>query len=79
MPIDPTATAAHKGAPMDDSTDNGYWIATNTRQAGGRRVLGPFVSRDLALEVRVYVEAAPKAARHGTTYWVVTGDEVPDA
>lgn len=59
-------------------TGNGFWIATNTRQAGGRRVLGPFVSRDLALEVRTFVEQSPKALRHGTTYWVVTGDEVPD-
>jgi hypothetical protein len=41
----------------------------------GKRVLGPFVSRELAMTVRGYVEQAER--HHG--YWVVDGADVPDA
>jgi hypothetical protein len=56
-------------------TGNGWWITTGRKQDHGKRILGPFVSRDLALNVRTYVERAHRTDK----YWVVTGDEVPDA
>jgi hypothetical protein len=48
-----------------------WWIATDLRRHGGDKLLGPFVSRDLALDVRGYVEKV----NHPTTYAV---DEWPD-
>lgn len=35
-----------------------WWICTDWLARGGRKVLGPFVSRDLALDVRGYYEKA---------------------
>jgi hypothetical protein len=51
-----------------------WWITTGPRRAHGRRKLGPFLTRDLALEVRAYVEKVERR----DDLWVVTGDEVPD-
>lgn len=44
-----------------------WWICTRPKREGGRRVLGPFVTRELALDVRVYVEKAHNPA----TFWVL--------
>lgn len=43
-----------------------WWIATDELSRGGKKLLGPFESRDLALEVRQYVEAFHK----GSTFWI---------
>jgi hypothetical protein len=43
-----------------------WWICTDRLDHGGEKILGPFGSRDLALEVRTYVEQV-KAPR---TFWV---------
>lgn len=42
-----------------------WWITTNMKQ-NGKKLLGPFSSRDLALSVRTYMEIAEAPA----TYWV---------
>lgn len=60
---------------MTVQTVQEWWIATGRKQDSARRKLGPFVSRDLALEVRSYVEKVERR----DDLWVVTGDEVPDA
>lgn len=43
-----------------------WWIATDQLARGGEKILGPFVTRELALEVRSYVEAV----KAPVTYWV---------
>lgn len=43
-----------------------WWITTDALARGGKKILGPFESQELALEVRVYVEAAHKTDQ----YWV---------
>lgn len=53
-----------------------WWITTDVLARGGAKVLGPFESQDLALEVRTYVEAVPQlkrpvgVARQQVTFWV---------
>jgi|SRR5215469_6005888 len=43
-----------------------WWIATGELNVtGSRKILGPFASRELALDVRSYVERV-----RGETYWV---------
>lgn len=42
-----------------------WWITTGLSQ-GGKKLLGPFNTRDLALSVRTYMEIAEAPA----TYWV---------
>lgn len=42
-----------------------WWVTTGIKQ-GGKKLLGPFVSRELALSVRTYMEIAEAPA----TYWV---------
>lgn len=37
-----------------------WWICTDVLARGGKKVMGPFVSQELALAVRAYVEAADK-------------------
>jgi hypothetical protein len=43
-----------------------WWIATKPLHQGGEKILGPFESQELALDVRVYVEKVNAP----TTYWV---------
>jgi hypothetical protein len=43
-----------------------WWIADEQLTRGGTKSLGPFGSRDLALEVRTLLEQV----RRPTTYWV---------
>lgn len=43
-----------------------WWIATGPLGAGGRKIMGPFGSQELALEVRAYIEKVNAP----TTYWV---------
>lgn len=45
-----------------------WWICTDELTRGGEKILGPFESRDLALEVRAYVEQSPR--HKPRTYWV---------
>lgn len=52
-----------------------FWIATGPKRLHGKRKLGPFASRGLALEVRRYVELVEKRE----DLWVVEGEDVPDA
>lgn len=52
-----------------------WWIATGRKQDNGKRVLGPFDNRELALEVRALAE---RAWRRDGAFWVVTGDEIPE-
>lgn len=47
-----------------------WWIADGILAQGGKKLLGPFGSQELALQVRTHVEAAAP----GPTYWV---DEEP--
>ena len=44
----------------------GWWIATDALAHGGEKVLGPFATRELALDIRRYVEAV----KAPMTYWV---------
>jgi hypothetical protein len=44
---------------------NTWWITTGIKQ-GGKKLLGPFATEDLALSVRTYMEIAEAPA----TYWV---------
>lgn len=46
--------------------DSDWWIATDQLSQGGHKVLGPFVTKELALEVRSYVEKA----KAPMSYWV---------
>lgn len=49
-----TASAMHDdGTPM---TPDEWWIATDLRRNDGKKLLGPFDSRDLASEVRFLYE-----------------------
>lgn len=58
-----------------------WWIATDALARGGQKVLGPFESQDLALDVRTFLEAVPRhkrpdgPARLAETFWV--DEEVP--
>lgn len=47
-----------------------WWITTDALSRGGEKVLGPFGSQELAIEVRRYVETA-EAPR---TFWVQRDD-----
>jgi hypothetical protein len=44
----------------------GWWICTGFLDRGGVKVLGPFVTEELAIDVRRYVENV----NHPMTYWV---------
>ncbi len=50
---------------------NKWWITTGPLSKGGTLVLGPFESRDLALDVRVYVEKVRKTDQ----LWVCNEDD----
>lgn len=56
----------------ETETATEWWISDGDAARGGEKILGPFVSRDLALEVRALYEAHPRA--QGLTFWV---SEVP--
>jgi hypothetical protein len=43
-----------------------WWIADEQLNRGGKKILGPFESRDLALEVRTLLEHV----RRPQTFWV---------
>jgi hypothetical protein len=47
-----------------------WWITTDALTRGGEKILGPFVTQQLACEVRSYVEKA-EAPR---TFWVDRDD-----
>ena len=49
-----------------------WWITTGELAKGGTKILGPFGTRELALEVRTYVEKV----RAPLTFWVAS-EEVP--
>lgn len=49
-----------------------WWITTGVKTQNGRKVLGPFVTDDLAMRVRTFVE---KVEGHNR-YWV---EEFPTA
>jgi hypothetical protein len=72
MTIGSNAPAAFDASAQGPQWD--WWIATGplagdpdyiANRPSGRKVLGPFVTFDLAIEVRVMVER-----RDGTTYWI---------
>ena len=46
---------------------SGWWITTDILARGGKKVLGPFETQELALTVRALKE---KAEGTGRTYWV---------
>lgn len=48
-------------------TSGGWWISDGGLP-DGRKVAGPFESRDIALQVRTWLEAHPDAG--GLTFWV---------
>lgn len=48
----------------------GWWITTSALSRGGEKILGPFGSQELAMEVRRYMETA-EAPR---TFWVQRDD-----
>lgn len=50
----------------DETTAPQWWIADGQIAAGGKKILGPFATKDLAFEVRRYVEIVNAPA----TYWV---------
>lgn len=43
-----------------------WWICTDALARNGRKILGPFESQELALQVRTYVEKVDNPV----TYWV---------
>ena len=47
-----------------------WWIATDELSRGGKKLMGPFQSRDLALHVRSLYEQV-----YGGTYWVAEESE----
>lgn len=51
---------------IEAQTATEWWITTGVKSQNGRKVLGPFVSNTLALEVRSYVESVE--GHHN--YWV---------
>lgn len=61
---------------MTDRLAEQWWICTDVLARGGVKVLGPFATQELALDVRFYVEkvsqfhrvgAAPSKRRSGST------------
>src|SRR5690242_4403831 len=54
MTSDNAREAAPEG-PAEPGRDS-WWIATDSLARGGEKILGPFGSRNLAIEVRVFVE-----------------------
>jgi hypothetical protein len=53
-----------------------WWVCTDALARGGAKVIGPFESQELALDVRHYVEHTPfrerppGVARQQATFWV---------
>ena len=58
-----------------DVQAHGWWIATGPKRLNGKRKMGPFITRELALDVRVYVEEVERRS----DLWLVSGEDVPDA
>lgn len=54
--------------PIPHADPERWWISDGDVAYGGEKILGPFGSRDLALEVRRLFEAHPDAG--GLTFWV---------
>lgn len=56
-----------------------WWICTDVLARGGEKVLGPFESQELALDVRTFIELVPRhkrpdgPARLAETFWVDEG------
>ena len=68
LPLGELAAPAVLAVVGEAQTREQWWICTNWLAAGGRKVLGPFESRELALTVRVYFEAHREG--QGRTFWV---------
>jgi hypothetical protein len=66
-----------KVSPAVENSPQNWWIATDVLARGGEKILGPFATKELALNVRRYVELA-EAPR---TFWVDRDEaaEIPQA
>ena len=47
-----------------------WWICVDALARGGEKLLGPFESQELALEVRRHVEAGGLLRAKGSSFWV---------
>lgn len=63
-----TAPAPGVGSGEDEALAEVWWISDGPVDDGGRKILGPFESRDLALKVRHLYE--DHADARGLTFWV---------
>ena len=59
-----------------------WWVCTDALARGGAKVIGPFESQELALDVRKFIEAVPQFTRDGiarqqATLWVDSDKEAP--
>ena len=58
------------------TADGHWWVCTDALARGGAKVIGPFATQELALNVRTYIEAVPQfkrpdgVARQQATFWV---------
>lgn len=57
--------SADRDAAVREARKQDWWVTTGLKQ-NGKKLLGPFATRDLALSVRTYMEIAEVPA----TYWV---------
>jgi len=48
------------------SAAGGWWVTTDILARGGEKVLGPFATKELAVDVRGYVELAKAPLK----FWV---------
>ena len=60
-------------APRSDEND--WWITTEFFAHGGKKVMGPFVSRDLAMQVRTLRETVEGHA----AYFIDSEPRIPPA
>jgi hypothetical protein len=61
----------------ENVSGNHWWVCTDVLARGGAKVIGPFESQELALDMRTLLEAVPMlkrprttAARQQDTFWV---------
>lgn len=57
---------------LEERVAEQWWICTDVLARGGEKLLGPFESQKLALEVRRHVEAGGllRNKKDGRTFWV---------
>lgn len=60
---------------MSTDTPHRWWITTDALARGGEKILGPFATQELALNVRTYVE---KVERQRMDKLWVDEEEVPE-